>query len=262
MSEQPKKVNVKPEPKVVDAGNAAPKRVFVPNVAVKREKKEHEIEKPVENKRQFAPNVSSRGRGRGGRQQNLIQTKSIFEAGPGEAARKSDKSFASSSERVVGNVSSNISNNSTATPGVIKNEILLDDTIKEEIGNFLKLESIKDKEPLKRSQSLDDLDVLRTSFIRTNDEDELNDDFFLFQTVDCLKLTELPEGKIGKLKIYKSGKIELCLGNNIKLDVSLASDASFLQDVINIEIDETNESTGTMTCIGHIKNKILCTPQF
>ena len=44
----------------------------------------------------------------------------------------------------------------------------LDDTIKEEIGNFLKLESIKDKEPLKRSQSLDDLDVLRTSFIRTN----------------------------------------------------------------------------------------------
>jgi hypothetical protein len=61
------------------------------------------------------------------------------------------------------------------------------------------------------------------------DEDELNDDFFLFQTVDCLKLTELPEGKIGKLKVYKSGKIELCLGNNIKLDVSLASDASFLQ---------------------------------
>ncbi len=40
MSEQPKKVNVKPEPKVVDTGNAAPKRVFVPNVAVKREKKE------------------------------------------------------------------------------------------------------------------------------------------------------------------------------------------------------------------------------
>jgi hypothetical protein len=37
MSEQPKKVNVKPEPKVVDA---VPKRVFVPNVAVKREKKE------------------------------------------------------------------------------------------------------------------------------------------------------------------------------------------------------------------------------
>ncbi len=32
--------------------------------------------------------MSSRGRGRGGRQQNLIQTKSIFEAGPGEAARK------------------------------------------------------------------------------------------------------------------------------------------------------------------------------
>ena len=74
----------------------------------------------------------------------------------------------------------------------------------------------------------------------------------------------MPEGKIGKLKVYKSGKIELCLGNSIKLDVSLASDASFLQDVINVEIDETNgdQSTGTMTCIGHIKNKILCTPQF
>jgi hypothetical protein len=56
-----------------------------------------------------------------------------------------------------------------------------------------------------------------------------NDDFYFFQMVDCLKLAEMPDGKIGKLKVYKSGKIELCLGNSIKLDVSLASDASFLQ---------------------------------
>lgn len=42
----------------------------------------------------------------------------------------------------------------------------------------------------------------------------------------------MPEGKLGKLKIYKSGRIELCMGNNIKLDVSLAAETKFLQ-VIN-----------------------------
>ena len=37
------------------------------------------------NSRQFQPNIRGRGRGR---QQNFIQTKSIFEAGPGESAKK------------------------------------------------------------------------------------------------------------------------------------------------------------------------------
>lgn len=38
-----------------------------------------------DNRRQFQPNV---GRGRGGRQQNLIQSTSIFAAGPAELAKK------------------------------------------------------------------------------------------------------------------------------------------------------------------------------
>ena len=37
--QQPKKLDVKTEPKVTEGTAAPPKRTFVPNVAVKREKK-------------------------------------------------------------------------------------------------------------------------------------------------------------------------------------------------------------------------------
>jgi hypothetical protein len=53
-------------------------------------------------------------------------------------------------------------------------EILLDDTLKEEIGQFVKLETIKEKKnvTLKRTVSMDDLDTLRTTFLSENLEGE------------------------------------------------------------------------------------------
>ena len=41
-------------------------------------------------------------------------------------------------------------------------------------------------------------------------------------------LSDLPEGQIGKLKTYKSGKIELCFGDH-KLLVSTGTQVGFLQ---------------------------------
>lgn len=53
----------------------------------------------------------------------------------------------------------------------------IDDTVSEEIGKYLKLETIKEKSStIKRSQSLDDLDLLRTAFLTEHSANEGNFD--------------------------------------------------------------------------------------
>ena len=42
------------------------------------------------------------------------------------------------------------------------------------------------------------------------------------------KLSDFNEGRIGKLQIRKSGKVELCLGN-VTLDLTMGTSPSFLQ---------------------------------
>ena len=44
-----------------------------------------------------------------------------------------------------------------------------------------------------------------------------------------LNLNELTEGHIGKIKVYKSGKVELCLNEDKCLNVNLSVAGSFLQ---------------------------------
>jgi hypothetical protein len=112
------KIEPTTEPKAVGESPSAPppKRIFVPNVGVKREKKDvyihfsnlmmsqnrvllyfyffsaPEVDQSAsnanKNRRQFQPNVSDRGRGRGGRQPNVIVTSSVFEAGPAESTKR------------------------------------------------------------------------------------------------------------------------------------------------------------------------------
>ncbi|XP_045594761.1 DNA-directed RNA polymerase III subunit RPC4 [Procambarus clarkii] len=71
-------------------------------------------------------------------------------------------------------------------------------------------------------------------------------------------LKTLPEGQIGTLKVYKSGKVELWLGEH-KLTVNKGTQVGFLQDVVNVEVDEENK-TGSMTVLGHIGHRLVCTP--
>ncbi|XP_047478750.1 DNA-directed RNA polymerase III subunit RPC4-like [Penaeus chinensis] len=71
-------------------------------------------------------------------------------------------------------------------------------------------------------------------------------------------LNTLPEGQIGKLKIYKSGKTELWLGEH-KLIVNKGTQVGFLQDVVSVETDEEKKS-GNMTVLGHIGHRLVCSP--
>lgn len=74
---------------------------------------------------------------------------------------------------------------------------------------------------VKRNES----DTQLVNLFRENDKEKL----VLLQMPDNLNLNELSEGRIGKIKVYKSGRIELCLNEDKYLNVCLSVAGPFLQ---------------------------------
>ncbi|XP_071129660.1 DNA-directed RNA polymerase III subunit RPC4-like [Mytilus edulis] len=72
------------------------------------------------------------------------------------------------------------------------------------------------------------------------------------------RLSDFSEGAVGKLVIRKSGKTQLVIGN-ITMDVSMGTKCGFLQDVVSIH---TAEDSGNLSVLGHIKHRLVCTPDF
>ena len=64
----------------------------------------------------------------------------------------------------------------------------------------------------------------------------------------------LQEGKIGRLLIYKSGKVKMKVGD-IVMDVSSGSECSFLQDVV--VVDANNKQAFVM---GSVQKRMVCVP--
>ncbi|KAG7281315.1 hypothetical protein CRUP_030998 [Coryphaenoides rupestris] len=71
-------------------------------------------------------------------------------------------------------------------------------------------------------------------------------------------LKDLREGLVGKMLVRKSGRVQLILGH-IALDVSLGTSCAFLQELVSIG---TEDRIGDMTVLGHIKHKMVCSPDF
>lgn len=72
------------------------------------------------------------------------------------------------------------------------------------------------------------------------------------------RLSDFSEGSVGKLVIRKSGRAQLIMGN-ITMDVSMGTKCGFLQDVVSIR---TKETSGDLSVLGHIKHRLVCTPDF
>ncbi|XP_028922726.1 DNA-directed RNA polymerase III subunit RPC4 [Ornithorhynchus anatinus] len=72
-------------------------------------------------------------------------------------------------------------------------------------------------------------------------------------------LSDLSEGQVGKLLIRKSGKVQLLLGK-VTLDVTMGTPCSFLQELVSVGIGDGR--TGEMTVLGHVKHKLVCSPDF
>ncbi|CAB3999775.1 DNA-directed RNA polymerase III subunit RPC4, partial [Paramuricea clavata] len=73
-----------------------------------------------------------------------------------------------------------------------------------------------------------------------------------------LKLQDISEGYIGKIQVHKSGKTKLILGG-VALDVSMGTPCNFLQDIVSIHPEEESRSMMTLC---HVKQRLVCTPDF
>uniref|UniRef100_A0A9L0R4D7 RNA polymerase III subunit D n=1 Tax=Equus caballus TaxID=9796 RepID=A0A9L0R4D7_HORSE len=72
-------------------------------------------------------------------------------------------------------------------------------------------------------------------------------------------LADLTEGQVGKLLIRRSGKVQLLLGK-VTLDVTVGTACSFLQELVSVGLGDSR--TGEMTVLGHVKHKLVCSPDF
>ncbi|XP_067268546.1 DNA-directed RNA polymerase III subunit RPC4 [Pseudorasbora parva] len=72
----------------------------------------------------------------------------------------------------------------------------------------------------------------------------------------CLK--DLQEGLVGKMLVRKSGKVQLILGN-VTLDVALGTPCAFLQELVSVN---TEGRRGDLSVLGHVKHKLVCSPDF
>ncbi|KAF7655875.1 hypothetical protein LDENG_00049200 [Lucifuga dentata] len=75
---------------------------------------------------------------------------------------------------------------------------------------------------------------------------------------NCCSLRDLREGVVGKMLVRKSGRVQLILGQ-VTFDVSLGATCSFLQELVAIG---TEGQTGDLTVLGHVKHKMVCSPDF
>ena len=84
---------------------------------------------------------------------------------------------------------------------------------------------------------------------------------------DNLNLNEMSDGKIGKLRVYKLGRVELCLNDEKYLNVSLSVTGSFLQETAGLEFstntttnEQQDQTQSKFTNLGQIVTKLVCSP--
>ncbi|MGH0181413.1 UNVERIFIED_CONTAM: hypothetical protein FKN15_006499 [Acipenser sinensis] len=79
------------------------------------------------------------------------------------------------------------------------------------------------------------------------------------QAENTCSLTDLAEGQVGKLLVRKSGRVQLVLGK-VKLDIAMGTPCSFLQELVSVGTGDGR--TGDLTVLGHIRHKLVCSPDF
>ncbi|CAB1321961.1 unnamed protein product [Coregonus sp. 'balchen'] len=79
------------------------------------------------------------------------------------------------------------------------------------------------------------------------------------QEENSCHLRDLQEGLVGRLLVRKSGRVQLILGH-VTLDVALGTSCAFLQELVSVGTGEGR--TGDLSVLGHIKHKLVCSPDF
>ncbi|KAI9302989.1 RNA polymerase III RPC4-domain-containing protein [Cunninghamella echinulata] len=79
----------------------------------------------------------------------------------------------------------------------------------------------------------------------------------LEEQMKSMDLEDMPDGQIGKIVIYKSGKMKLKIGS-VLLDIEQGMQSSFLENVM--VVDTNNETSKKAVELGHIVQKFTCAP--
>ncbi|KAF9517798.1 hypothetical protein BS47DRAFT_1325929 [Hydnum rufescens UP504] len=76
------------------------------------------------------------------------------------------------------------------------------------------------------------------------------------------KVEEPLDGVIGRLEIYKSGAVKMRLGEGIVLDVTAATQPSFLQHIVCLDTQagEEGKTKKTMTVLGEVNRRFIVSP--
>jgi DNA-directed RNA polymerase III subunit RPC4 len=104
----------------------------------------------------------------------------------------------------------------------------------------------------------------KDSTVKDEDEDEDKDKDKATTTTNDEPETLLPdkkpkleqEGQVGKLRVHRSGKVTMKIGN-VVMDVSRGSQTGFLQEVLLVD---TKQNQGYL--VGHLEDKVVVTPSF
>lgn len=70
-------------------------------------------------------------------------------------------------------------------------------------------------------------------------------------------LEDMPDGQVGKLIVYKSGKVKMQFGS-ILLDVNQGMQSTFLENIM--VVDHESEDSKKAIELGHIVQKFVCAP--
>ncbi|XP_077293752.1 RNA polymerase III subunit C53 isoform X1 [Arctopsyche grandis] len=80
------------------------------------------------------------------------------------------------------------------------------------------------------------------------------------EALNVCNFSHLEEGQIGKIVIYKSGKVKLLIGNTY-YDLALGTQSQFRQDVMSISTN-SEDRTGTMINLGDVQTKLTAIPDW
>ena len=75
------------------------------------------------------------------------------------------------------------------------------------------------------------------------------------------QLESVEEGEVGRLQIRRSGACQLVLGDQI-LNVEVGTRVGFLQDAVSVELPQVEGERGKMTMLGHVKQRLVVTPNW
>merc|ERR1712142_1133559 len=75
------------------------------------------------------------------------------------------------------------------------------------------------------------------------------------------QLDNLEEGCVGKLQIKASGACQLILGDQV-LFVEVGTRVGFLQDAVSVQLPQEDGGVGNMTVLGHVKHRLVVTPDW